>query len=190
MRQLAVLAVVILSLAAPAVAQGPPDAAKILAAQREAMAKLSMLDGMWRGPASTLSPSGGKYTITQTERVGPFLDGTIKVIEGRGYEADGSVGFNAFATISYNPSTQTYTMHSHSQGQVGGFVLTPTADGFSWEIPAGPMSIRYVATVKGGTWREVGDRVMPGSAPARFFEMTLQRIGDTDWPAGGAVPPK
>jgi len=38
--------------------------------------------------------------------------------------------------------------------------------------------------------REVGDRLLPGREPSRFFEMNLQRVGDTDWPAGGAIGPK
>jgi hypothetical protein len=67
--------------------------------------------------------------------------------------------------------------------------LTPTADGFYWEIPAGQTTIRYTAVVGNGTWREVGDRVVPGRDPIRFFEMALTRIGDTDWPAAGAVEP-
>ena len=40
------------------------------------------------------------------------------------------------------------------------------------------------------TLREVGDRIMPGKEPVRFFEMNLKRVGDTDWPAGGAIPMK
>ena len=114
----------------------------------------------------------------------------MKVIEGRGYDADGKVAFNAFGTISYNLATHVYTLHSYAQGQVGDFVFTPTADGYSWEIPAGPMTIRYTAVIKDGTLREVGDRVMPGKEPVRFFEMNLKRIGDTNWPAAGAISPK
>lgn len=37
---------------------------------------------------------------------------------------------------------------------------------------------------------EVGDRMMTGDAPVRFIEMDLTRLGDTDWPAAGAVPPR
>ena len=118
----------------------------------------------------------------------PFLDGSIKVIEGRGYNVDGSVGFNAFGIISYDPATKVYTLHSHAMGQVGDFVIKPTADGYVWEIPAGPMTIRYTAVIKDGTLREVGDRIMPGKEPVRFFEMNLKRVGDTDWPAAGAIP--
>lgn len=179
-----------IAMSSAALGQGRPDPAKLIAAQQEAMHKLSFMDGVWRGSAWTMLPSGDKHTITQTERVGPFLDGAVKVVEGRGYDADGKVGFNAFATIFYKPATQTYAMHSHAMGNVGDFALTPTTDGFVWEIPAGPMTIRYTATIKDGAWREVGDRLFPGKEPVRFFEMNLQRIGDTSWPAAGAVGPK
>ena len=171
-------------------AQGRPDPATVIAAQREAMRKLSYMDGIWRGTAWTIRPSGEKHTITQTERIGPFLDGSVKVIEGRGYDPDGKVTFNAFGTISYNSDTQAYTMRAHAMGHVGDFALTLTADGFVWEIPAGPMKIRYTAVVKEGTWREVGDRIMPDKEPVRIFEMDLKRIGDTNWPAAGAVTPR
>lgn len=189
-RKLVGLALVV-SVLAPLSAFGQaPDAVARLAAQREGMAPLAYMDGVWRGPAMTVLPSGEKHNITQTERIGPFLDGTVKVIEGRGYDADGKVSFNAFGTISFDPATHAYTLHSYAMGYVGDFVLTPITDGYTWEIPAGPATIRYTAVVKNGTWNEVGDRIVPGQAPVRFFEMTLTRVGPTDWPAGGAIPPK
>ena len=173
-----------------ALAQGRPDPGALIETQRVAMGPLAFMDGIWRGPAWTILPSGEKHTVTQTERVGPFLDGSVKVIEGRGYEPDGRLSFNAFATISFSSSTRSYTMHSYAQGNVGDFVLTPRADGFVWEIPAGQMTIRYTAVIKDGTWREVGDRIVPGKDPVRFFEANLKRVGDTNWPAAGAVGPK
>jgi hypothetical protein len=192
-RRLAAIAILMIMVGGsvtPLGAQGRPDPAITIAAQREALGRLAFLDGVWRGPASTVPPSGEKHTITQTERVGPFLDGSVKVIEGRGYDADGSVTFNAFAIISYNPATHAHAMRSYAQGSVGDFALTPTADGFAWDIPAGPMTIRYTAVVKDGVWREVGDQIAPGKEPVRFFEMTLTRVGDTNWPAAGAVSHK
>ncbi len=171
-------------------AQGRPDPAMTIAAQREAMKAFAALDGVWRGPAWTVLPSGEKHNITQTERIGPFLDGSVKVIEGRGYNADGSVGFNAFGIISYDPATHAYNLHSHAMGQAGDFVIKPTTDGYVWEIPAGPMTIRYTAVIKDGTLHEVGDRIMPGKEPIRFFDMNLKRTGDTGWPAAGAVTMK
>ena len=170
--------------------QGRPDPAAPMAAQREALAKLSFMDGVWRGPASTTLPNGTTHAITQTERIGPLLGGTIKLIEGRGYEADGKTTFNAFAVISYNVAAKAYNFHSHAQGLAGDFVLKLNPEGYSWEIPAGPMTIRYHAVVKNGEWVETGDRVEGDKLPVRFFEMRLNRVGDSDWPAAGAISPK
>jgi hypothetical protein len=170
-------------------AQGRPDAAALLTAQREAMARLAYMDGVWRGPAWTILPSGEKHEITQTERIGPFLDGTVRVIEGRGYNADGSVGFNALGIVSYRVDDHAFSLHSYAQGMAGDFVLSPTADGYTWEIPAGPATIRYTAVIKDGAWREVGDRILPNQPAVRFFEMNLRRVGDSTWPGAGAVSP-
>lgn len=52
------------------------------------------------------------------------------------------------------------------------------------------MTIRYTAVVKDGHWHEVGDNLLPGKPPQRFFEMTLQRVGDSQWPGAGAIPPR
>ncbi len=184
-----VLALAVTALAFDASAQGRPDPEVLLKAQREAMSRLSFLDGVWRGPAWA-DHGGGKIEMTQTERLGPFLDGAVKVLEGRGYLADGSVGFNAFAVISYDVNKKGYSMRSYAMGHAGDFVLTPTEDGFTWEIPAGPMTIRYTAVIKDGTWNEYGERILPGQDPVRFMEMNLKRIGDTDWPAAGAITPE
>ena len=171
-------------------AQTPADPRPLIAEQKTALEKFARMDGVWRGPAWTILPSGEKHSITQTERIGPFLDGSIKVMEGRGYESDGRVGFNAFGVISYSPESKGYRLRSHAQGRSGDFPIVPTDDGYTWEIPAGPMTIRYTAVIKDGVLKEVGDRIMPGKEPVRFFEMTLTRIADTDWPAGNAVPAK
>ena len=172
-----------------AFAQGQPDSSARIAAEREAMSKLAFMDGVWRGPAWSLLPTG-RHDITQTERIGPFLGGAVKVIEGRGYEPDGRVGFNAFGIISYEPDTKRYTLHSYALGYAGDFPLTLTADGYTWDVPAGPgATIHYTATIGNGSWREVGDRIVPGRDPVRIFEMNLKRAGDTTWPAAGAVSP-
>jgi hypothetical protein len=173
-----------------AYAQGQYDPAKLMAAQREAMAALSFMDGVWRGPAWVMLPSGEKHHLTQTERIGPMLDGTLKVIEGRGYEADGTVSFRAFGVISYDLEQEAYTIRSYARGMAGDFSFTLTEEGYTWEIPAGPMTIRYTGVVTDSTIHEVGDRIVPESEPIRFFEMSLERVGDTDWPAADPVTPE
>lgn len=163
------------------------DPAPLIAAQKTAMARIARFDGIWRGPAWSMLPTG-RHDITQTERIGPFLDGAVKVIEGRGYNADGSTGFNALGIISYDPAKQSYNLHSYALGSAGDFELKVTDTGYTWEIPAGPsMRILYTATITDSTWFEVGDRIVAGRPPVRFFEMNLKRVGPTSWPAAGQV---
>lgn len=177
--------------AGAALAQAQHDPAAVIAAQAEAMKVFAAMDGVWRGHAWTLQPNGEKRHITQTERIGPFLGGSVKVIEGRGYTADGRVGFNAFGIVSYDPATKAYSIRSYALGHSGDFPFRPNADGgYDWEIPAGPGAvIKYSASIKDGVLREVGDRVVADKPPLRIFEMELKRVGDTSWPAEGAVAP-
>ena len=111
------------------------------------------------------------------------------MIEGRGYDADGSVGFDALGIISFDPAAGAYSMTSWAQGHAGVFPFRLTADGYQWESPAGSGAvIRYTATFGDGTLREVGHRIAGDAPPVQIFEMNLRRVGDTDWPAGDAVP--
>ena len=182
------LALLGLILATPAAAQTRPDPSSLLAAQRQAMTAFARMDGVWRGPAWTITPNG-RHDIIQTERIGTFLGGTVRVIEGRGYNADGTVGFNALGVISFNTMTNSYTISSWAQGYSGVFAFRPTADGYAWERPAGPgATIRYAATVTADTLVERGFRVAGDAPPVQIFEMNLRRVGDTDWPGAGAVP--
>ncbi len=158
--------------------------------QKEKLAALQMMDGVWRGDAWIITPQGTRQEMTQTERVGPMLDGAIKVIEGRGYDASDTTVFNAFAVISYDAQKNQYAMRSYAQGRQGDFTLTLTDEGFSWSIPAGPATIRYLATIKDGEWHEYGERIVGDQKPMKFFEMRLRRIADSKWPAADAVPSK
>lgn len=186
--RMTVFAALGLLMSSPLAAQTPPDPSALIAAQREAMAPFARMDGVWRGPAWSITPAG-RREVTQTERVGPFLDGSIRVVEGRGYGEDGNVHFNAFGVISFNPMTRSYSLSSWAQGYSGSFPLRPTADGYVWEVPAGPGAIiRYTATFGDGTLREVGHRIAGDAPPVQIFEMNLRRVGDTAWPAGDPVP--
>ena len=86
--------------------QGRPDPKALMEEQRQAPAPLAFMDGVWRGAATTTLPSGEKHVITQTERIGPMLDGTIKVIEGRGYDVDGKGDIQCFCNPLLQPSQQ------------------------------------------------------------------------------------
>lgn len=176
----------LMTASAPALAQEDP--APLIAEQKAAMAKLAMLDGVWRGTAKHFG-RGGVTEMVHTERVGPLLDGAIRVVEGRGYDAEGKTVFNAFGVISYDAAADAFSMHTNAMGRAATIPLTVTADGFRWELRRGPGTVRYAATVKDGRWHEVGDFELPGRQPIRIIEMTLERVGDSSWPADGAVPP-
>lgn len=165
---------------------GAWDPAKRIAAQREAMAALSFLDGQWRGPGTAYG-----QVFTQTERVGTLLDGTIRLVEGRAYDASGGTVFNAFAVISYDPVKRAYAMRSHAGGFAGDAPLEVRKDGFRWHQPMGPgATLRYTATLSGGRWHEIGERIAGDAPPVKMFEMTLTRLGPSRWPAGDATAPR
>lgn len=175
-----------MALALPVAAQAQPTDTAAIAAQREAMGKFKWMHGVWRGPAISQSPQG-EHRVTQTERIGGFLDGTLTMMEGKGFNPDGTVGFNALGVVSYDAQAKSYWLTSWALGRGGKFPMQLTDTGYVWEIPAGPKTIRYTATLTNGVWTEVGDYILSGQPPVRFFTMTLTRIGDTDWPAGGGV---
>ncbi|HEX8303227.1 DUF1579 domain-containing protein [Sphingomonas sp.] len=169
----------------PAAQAQATDTAAI-AAQKEAMRKLDWMHGVWRGPAVSQTPQGA-HEVTQTERIGSFLDGTLTVMEGKGYNADGSVGFNALGVVSYDAQAKSYWLTSWALGRGGKFPMTVTDAGYVWEIPTGAMTIRYTATLADGTWTEVGDYIAPGQPARPFFKMTLKRAGDSAWPSAGGI---
>src|SRR6202011_2491055 len=61
--RLAVLSLLTITaaLSSTVVAQTRPDPSTLIAAQKEAMVPLAYMDGVWRGPAWILLPSGEKH---------------------------------------------------------------------------------------------------------------------------------
>jgi hypothetical protein len=137
---------------------------------------------------NAVEADGKRHDITQTERIGPFLGGTVKVMEGRGYDPDGRVSFNALGVLSWDNDKRAYSLRSYAMGLAGDFALVPKADGYVWTIPAGPgTTIRYTATIQDGRWREVGERIVEGKAPVQFFEMNLVRVGEGEGEIGAGA---
>ena len=172
--------------AAPAEAQAPNGA--LQAKQQAAMKALAFLDGEWAGPAEAHERTG-TFKMTQTERVGTLLDGTVRLVEGRAFDGKGKTLFNAFAVISYEVPRSRYVITSYASGYTTTTELKVKADGFEWEVPAGPgAKMQFSAVVKNGTWTEVGDYVGSDGAKKRTFQMAVKRSGHSKWPAGTLVP--
>jgi hypothetical protein len=160
-----------LLLGAAAYAQPAPD----LAAQKEAMKKLSFLVGTWKGPATANLP-GGPIQVTQTEEVQYKLDGSVLLVEGTGRTPDGVVRFNALATISYDGSAKQYRIRAHTDGHYLDTVLTATAKGFEWSRPAGPGKVVFKMVLnEKGQWHETGEFSMPGQPPQKAIELLVTK---------------
>src|SRR5690606_21005792 len=179
----AALAAVLVSAATPAQEHRAP-------AETDAtLAPFAWMDGRWRGEATVLTRDG-PTTLVQTERSGEMLGGKIRIIEGKGYDVDGAVAFNAFAVIAARPGGG-YEMRSWTLDQAGSFEIVPDGEGFAWSIPAGPATIRYEARLEDGKWVEVGRRLVEGQPPVEIFRMELTRVDvGTGWPADGALGPR
>jgi hypothetical protein len=183
----ALAACFLLALPAAASAQAMQPAGT--AGQRQAMQALAWMDGEWVGEATVSMGPGRTTRHPHTERIGPMLGGSIKVIEGRSVNDEGSAVFNAFAIVSWDDATDSYVMRSYANGQAADFPLEATIDGFRWSTPGRGGEMRYVTTFRDGEWVETGDFVMPGRDPMRVIELRLRRRGDTGWPAADPVIP-
>ncbi len=162
---------------AAAQAQGPP--VPDTAAQKKAIADLAFLAGQWTGQGwIQMGPT--RSSFLQTERVAPFLDGGILLVEGRGVDAQDAsrVHHHAFAVLSWNDAEKRYDFRSYSAGRSGTFAARLTEPGvLVWEMEVPQRKIRYTIRGTGETWTESGEFSPDGTTWREFFHMTLRRVG-------------
>jgi hypothetical protein len=158
-------------------------------AQQAAMKALGFLDGEWRGASKTQRKTGSTPMV-QTERVGTLLDGTVRVIEVRGYETDGRLSFNALRIISYDPDSKTYSMRSYQNGSARDYKLATTANSIAWEIAGKESTTRYETSVKNGIWSEKATRTPAKGEPEIYLSIMMKRIRESAWPRAGALAAK
>ncbi len=178
------VAVAALALATPLLAQPARDPVAAETAEADAFA---WMDGRWRGPARAVTRDGA-VSLIQTERSGTMLGGRIRLVEGKGYMADGSVGFNALGVIA-RTAEGGYELHSWTLESAGSFPIEVSGTTYAWEIPIAVGIVRYAGSFDGETWRETGHLVREGQPPVETFRMELRRVDDTDWPAAGTLTP-
>lgn len=157
--------------AAAANAQGRPDTAAI----KTAMQKLNYLAGNWSGDAAVTLGPGKPMKIVQTEEVVYKLDGLVMLIEGTGRDENGKVVFNALATVSFDPGTNSYRIRAYRDGHYLDTEMKLTESGFEWGFATGPVTVRNVMTLKDGRWVETTDAKMPDGREFRTVEMNLGR---------------
>jgi len=166
--------------------------AERVAAQQEAMAKLSWMDGIWRGSGSMIdNPGETPRQMRETLRIGSFLDGTVKIVEIRGYLSDGKLGFHALNMISFNALTKQFEMTARAGGLSGVFPfrLADSGTGYLWSLGSGD-GIHYTGTLKDGVWHELGESGGKSRPTTWMSEMTVRRVSATEWPEAGAILPE
>lgn len=150
---------------------------------------VAFLDGVWIGPATMTLPDGKTLRFEQMERVGPMMNGEVRIMEGKGRDASGKSIFNAFTVFSQN-ADKSIEMRSYTMGHASSRKLdVRDGKGFVWELRVDESTIRYTATVADGIWSEIGERIGPDGRSLQFFEMTLKRVSDTNWPADNPAFP-
>jgi len=148
---------------------------------------LAAFDGVWIGPARMTTPDGQTIRFEQMERIGPMLAGEIRVMEGQARGAAGERLFNALTVFSLGEGG--IEMRSHTPGHVETRLVEMTDDGFVWRTRTGDNEMVYTVSIRDGVWHETGVVRRPDGREFPFFEMTLNRVGDTDWPSANPAFP-
>lgn len=163
--------VLLLLLSVAAFSQQMPN----LEAQKEAMKKLSFLVGTWKGPATAYLP-GGPLQMTQTEEVQYKLGGLVMLVEGTGRLPDGTVRFNALATITYDELAKGYRFRAHNDGRFLDTELKVVDKGFEWGYDVGPGKVRFTMKVnEKGQWSETGEFLMANQPPRKTVELLVTK---------------
>jgi hypothetical protein len=142
------------------------------------MAKLKFL-GQWKGEGWIVVPQRGRVQFVSEETVHEKLGGSAMLIEGLHRDAKThAVVHHALGLLSWDAGAREYRMATALDfGRGGYFPGRLEGNRFTWtlERPGGPRS-RYVITVEGDRWTEVGERSTDGTAWEVFFHMELTRV--------------
>lgn len=153
-------------------AQAPHTDTKM---QREAMQKLAFLEGRWSGPVSIIRGPGETLRLRQAESIYFKLGGLVLLIEGQSTGADGSIQFEALATVAYDSATRSYRIRSYHDGHYLDTTLSVLADGFSWEYASGPARIvNAMHLTTKGEWQETTTVAIGDGAARPSVEMLLE----------------
>lgn len=168
----------------------PPDVLveqATLAAERAAMDQLVNYDGVYKGHWRILVPSlapGRPLSGAVGHRVGPFLAGTVKMMEGKNFSDAGEQTFHGMIVIHYDVPSKHYRLTVFANGKNFETDAVQTPTGYYFEDHNGSNAKRRInIVVTPTTWSEYVEQFDGTSAPVRIFEMTLDRVGPSDWPA-------
>jgi hypothetical protein len=152
-------------------------------AQVEAMQKLAVWVGDWKGSGWASTGPGQRHEFTITEKVQPKIGGSILLIEGLGKRknmtgAGEVVVHDALAVLSYDEKTKHYRWRAHDiRGQALDVEPQVIDGGLQWRFRDGQggVSIRFTIRIDEKRWHEVGEVTRDGKTWQKFLEMNLDR---------------
>ncbi|HEX7069212.1 MAG TPA: hypothetical protein VF190_00330 [Rhodothermales bacterium] len=149
------------------------------ATQRQALDKLSFLEGDWTGEAWATLQDGSRIEMTQTEQVRRKVDGLALLIEGAGRnKGSDEVSYQALATIFQDFQSGAYRMFGGtSDGRNGEMEVEVGDKRVVWWPKGMQNNVRYTITISdSGQWVEVGEFSPDGQSWIQFFGMTLSKV--------------
>jgi hypothetical protein len=151
----------LLTLSAPALAEGDP------AAQKAAMDAISGLVGTWTGTGWRIPPGGQRYEYLATYKVESKAGGLVYTMESAGSRRimpnPPTPGGGSFGVITYDADAKRYNFRSFSRGDhllTYGELLRPGV--FRWSAAFEGAQLLFPVDVTGGAWMEVGERSTDG----------------------------
>lgn len=162
-----------------AAASSPGQSAITTAARVEAMKKLDLWVGEWKGSGWNSMGQGERTEFTITEKVQRRVGGSVLLVEGRSVgKADGAVIHDGLALVYYDDKTKCYHWHGHDVpwGAMDAEVKL-VDEGFEWSLPVKERkaTVRFTIKFDQKQWHEVGDVSVDGKTWRKFMEMTLKR---------------
>ncbi|MBI1850635.1 MAG: hypothetical protein HYR85_09860 [Planctomycetes bacterium] len=151
------------------------------AAQLEAMKKLDLWVGEWKGAGWASFGGGPRVEFNLVERVERKVGGTVLFVEGRGTTKAGKeVAHDGIALVYFDDKAQRYQWHGHDLpwGTIDAEVKLVDG-GFEWALSPhvgdGGATVRFTIRFDENRWREVGEISADGKSWNTFMEMTLER---------------
>jgi hypothetical protein len=151
-------------------------------ANKEAMKKLSVWLGQWKGEGSMqMGPGAAKKSLVD-EKIEMKLDGTIMVVEGIGKNIDPTtkqetVVHNAFGIISYDVASKAYKFKTYTkEGRSTDAYFNIIAESkYEWgfDFPGGKYKYTITLDPVKKIWNEIGEYSRDGATWMKTFEMNL-----------------
>ena len=152
------------------------------AAQVEAVRKLDLWVGVWKGTGWVSTGRDERHDFTILEKVQRKVGDSVLLIEGRGTKkaekGEDVVVHEALAVVSYDDKAKRYRWRGHDlRGQAIDVEPKVVDGGIEWGFKNEDrgVSVRFTIKFDERRWHEVGETSTDGKTWHKFLEMTLER---------------